>query len=130
MKTTRGFKDLVVWQKAYQLAKQIYEFTGTFPPQETYGLSQQMRRAAVAIPSNIAEGYGRQSSKEYRQFLSIAYGSLCELRTQYALATDLAFNRKQPLLEQTLDEVARMLYRMLHPVSPSTVTSSIPLVVR
>ena len=79
---TKSFKDLIVWQRSYQLVKESYKITANFPKEELYGLSQQMRRCAVSIPSNIAEGYGRQYSKEYKQFLSMAYGSLCEFETQ------------------------------------------------
>ncbi|MBN1621622.1 MAG: four helix bundle protein [Endomicrobiales bacterium] len=89
---TKSFKDLIVWQKSYNLVIEIYKMTGLFPKEEMYGLSQQMRRASIGIPSNIAEGYGRQYSKEYKQFLSMAYGSLCELETQYLLAIDLGFS--------------------------------------
>jgi len=113
---TKSFKDLIVWQKAYQLVKEVYEFTKLFPKDELYSLSQQMRRAAIAIPSNIAEGYGRQSDKEYRQFLSIAYGSLCELETQYLLAIDLGYGGADLSVERLLKEVGGMLYRMMHPI--------------
>ena len=112
---TKSFRDLIVWQKAYQLTREVYAITKRFPQEETYGLAQQMRRAAVAIPSNIAEGYGRQSSKEYRQFLSVAYGSLCELETQYLLSVDLGYTSSIELIETLVKEVGRMLYRMLHP---------------
>jgi four helix bundle protein len=70
---TKTFKDLIVWQRACELAIEIYRITDTFPKNEVYGLCQQIRRAAVSIPSNTAEGYGRQFNKEYTQFLSIAY---------------------------------------------------------
>jgi len=80
---TRSFKDLIVWQKSYKLVLEIYKMTKGFPKTEIYGLSQQMRKASVSIPSNIAEGYGRKHKAEYKQFLSIAYGSLLELETQY-----------------------------------------------
>ena len=113
---TRGFKDLIVWQKSYQLVKEIYNITKSFPKEEVYGLTQQMRRAAVAIPSNIAEGYGRQHDKEYKQFLSIAYGSLCELETQYLLAADLGYAIKNDVVENLMREVGSMLYRMLNPI--------------
>lgn len=114
---TRSFKDLIVWQKSYRLVVEIYEMTKSFPKDEMYGLSQQMRRAAVAIPSNVAEGYGRQHSKEYSQFLSIAYGSLCELETQYLLAIDLNYaNKKVEAIESLVREVGSMLYRMLNPI--------------
>lgn len=115
-KKTRSFKDLVVWQKSYQLTREVYTLTKGFPDEERYGLTQQMRRAAVAIPSNIAEGYGRQSSKEYKQFLAIAFGSLCELETQYLLSIDLGHTKPNEYVELLLSEVSRMLYRMLHPL--------------
>jgi four helix bundle protein len=66
---TSSFRDLIVWQKAYALVKEIYQFSQRFPKEEVYGLAQQIRRSAVSIPSNIAEGYGRSFSKEYRHFL-------------------------------------------------------------
>lgn len=86
MNATHSFKDLIVWQKSMLLARKIYLATENFPKIEHYGLVSQMRRAAVSIPSNIAEGYGRKSSKEYTQFYSIAYGSLLELETQMILS--------------------------------------------
>ncbi len=113
---THSFKDLVVWQKAYQLVLVIYKETKNFPKTEIYGMSQQMRKAAVSIPSNIAEGYGRQHKAEYNQFLSISYGSLCELETQYLLSIDLGYANKNELIENLLKEVGAMLYRMLNPV--------------
>jgi len=112
---TKTFKDLIVWQKAYALTLEVYSFTAIFPKSETYGLSQQIRRAAVSIPSNIAEGYGRQYNKEYKQFLSIAYDSLCELETQYLLANDLKYSNKSEKIEGLLREVGGMLYRMINP---------------
>lgn len=113
---TRSFKDLIVWQKAYKLVIEIYKITKNFPKDEIYGLTQQIRRAAVAIPSNIAEGYGRQYNKEYKQFLSIAYGSLCELETQYLLSVDLDFIKKNEIVENLMKEVGSMLYRMINPI--------------
>ena len=86
---TNSFRDLIVWQKSYRLVLEVYKITEGFPKTETYGLSQQIRKAAVSIPSNIAEGYGRKHKAEYNQFLSIAYGSLLEVETQYSLAVDL-----------------------------------------
>ncbi len=88
---TKSFKDLIVWQKSYKLVLEVYKATGGFPKFEIYGLSQQMRRSAVSIPSNIAEGYGRRHKAEYNHFLSIAYGSLLELETQFLLASDLKY---------------------------------------
>ncbi len=113
---TKSFKDLVVWQKAYKLVLEIYKITKDFPKPETYGLAQQMRRAAVSLPSNIAEGYGRRHRTEYQQFLSIAYGSLLELETQYLLSIDLNYTNKSEIIENLLKEVGSMLYRMLNPI--------------
>ena len=113
---TQSFKDLIVWQKSYKLVLEIYTITKDFPKSETYGLSQQMRKAAVSIPSNIAEGYGRKHKAEYNQFLSIAYGSLLELETQFLLAKDLRYVSESQIVEKLLKEVGSMLYRMLYPI--------------
>ena len=114
---TNSFKDLIVWQKSYRLVLEIYKMTEGFPKTETYGLSQQIRKAAVSIPSNIAEGYGRKHKAEYNQFLSIAYGSLLEVETQYLLAVDLKYVNKCELIGTLLKEVGAMLYRMLNPIA-------------
>jgi four helix bundle protein len=111
----KSFKDLIVWQKSYKLVLEIYKLTEQFPKQEMYGLTQQIRRAAVSIPSNILEGYGRQFNKEYKQFLSIAYGSLCELETQYLLSVDLNYVKKNVAIEDLMREVGAMLYRIINP---------------
>lgn len=110
----KSYKDLIVWQKAIQLVKEIYRLTAKFPPSEQYGLSLQIRKAVVSIPSNIAEGYGRKSPKEYAQHFSIAYGSALELETQVFIANELKFTAKQDFIssEQLLAEVARMLNSM------------------
>lgn len=118
----KGFKDLIVWQKSYQLSLEVYKLTKNFPKDEIYGLSQQMRRAAVSIPSNISEGYGRQHSKEYKQFLSIAYGSLCELETQYLLSTDVSYVNKNEKIENLMKEVGAMLYRIINPTNAYSLT--------
>ncbi len=112
---TGSFKDLIVWQKAYKLVLEIYRITRSFPKDELFGLTQQMRRAAVSIPSNAAEGYGRKHKAEYRQFLSVAYGSLAELETQYMLSTDLKYISRDEVIENLLKECGSMLYRMLNP---------------
>jgi len=113
---TRSFKDLIVWRKSYELVLEIYKITKNFPKDEIYGLTQQMRRAAVSIPSNISEGYGRQYNKEYRQFLAMAYGSLCELETQYLLSVDLNYIKRNETIENFMKESGGMLYRMLNPI--------------
>ena len=113
---TKSFKDLIVWQKAYRLVLEIYRITKDFPRPEIYGLAQQMRKAAISLPSNIAEGYGRRHKTEYKQFLSIAYGSLSELETQYLLSVDLEYTKKSEIIENLLKEVGSMLYRMIYPI--------------
>lgn len=112
---TKNYKDLIVWQKSYRLVLEIYKITKDFPKTETYGLSVQMRRAAVSIPSNIAEGYGRKHKAEYEQFLAIAYGSLMELETQYLLAIDLKYAESCEIIHKLIDEVGAMLFRMRYP---------------
>ena len=87
----RGFKDLEVWQVAMQLVRECYHLTGLFPDSERFGLTNQLRRAAVSVPSNIAEGHGRGSPKNFLNFLWIANGSLAELETQVLLAVELKF---------------------------------------
>lgn len=85
----KNYQELNVWKKGYKLCLEIYLITKDFPEEERYGLTSQIRRAAVSVPSNIAEGYGRQTTKEYTQSLYIAYGSICELETQTLNAKDL-----------------------------------------
>ena len=114
-KKLKSFKELIVWQKAYRLVLEIYRITNNFPKFETYGLAQQLRRAAVSIPSNIAEGYGRKHKTDYHRFLSIAYGSLLEIETQYMLAIDLGYTEQSNTIENLLKEVGKMLYRIMHP---------------
>ena len=89
--TTCSYKDLIVWQKGISLAKLVYDLTRGFPIEEKFGIVAQMRRAAISIPSNIAEGYGRQSLMDYLRFLRTARGSLAELDTQLELAIELRF---------------------------------------
>ena len=112
-----GFKGLIVWQKAFQLCLKVYKFSEAFPKNEIYGLIQQIRRAAISIPSNIAEGYGRSSEKEHRQYLAIAYGSLCELETQYLLSISLKYAENNETINLLIKEVGSMLYRMINPKS-------------
>lgn len=110
----KSYKELIVWQKSIQLVKAIFILTNKFPKSELYGLVSQMRRAAVGIPSNIAEGYGRKSTKEYTQFYSIAYGSALELETQIIIAEELELAKKEDFVkvEGLLNEILRMLNSM------------------
>ncbi len=95
-KSTRinTFRDLIVWRKAIDFVTSIYKLTTSFPANELYGLSLQIRRCAVSIPSNIAEGYGRRSTKDYIRFLNIAMGSIYELQTQLEIGLNLNFISK------------------------------------
>lgn len=114
-KQRNGYKDLIVWQKSIELVVFVYALTGDFPKEETYGLSSQMKRAGVSIPSNIAEGSRRGTAKDFKQFLSIAYGSASELETQLEIAKRLGFGKetKRIQLAASLEEVLRMLNGML-----------------
>jgi four helix bundle protein len=114
-KRTRHYRDLLVWQKAMNLARVVYRETEELPAKEKYGLQSQMRRAAVAIPSNIAEGHDRLNDGHLRQFLAISRGSLFELQTQLELAGDL-HQLETGNVAATLelcDEVARMINGLL-----------------
>ena len=105
----RNFRELKVWEKAHHFALDVYRQTQLFPSEERFGLTVQLRKAAVSIPSNIAEGAARNSQKEFRQFLSISQGSLAELETQLIIADKLGYcSRIEPLLEE-LDEISKMI---------------------
>ncbi len=105
----RSYKDLIVWQKSIQLVKSIYRITEHFPKSELYGLSSQMRRAAISIPSNIAEGYKRKGRAEFIQFLSIAGGSAAELETQLIISKELYPAFTDETSGQLLEEVQKIL---------------------
>ena len=106
-----NFKNLKAWQKARALVKAVYEVTHLFPSTEDYGLTSQMRRSAVSIPSNIAEGCGRNTHAQLCHFLNIAVGSSCELETQVILAHDLKLLKEEPFasLTQQIEEVRRII---------------------
>ena len=106
-----NYRDLVAWQKAIDLVEMVYSATKTWPREELYGLTSQIRRAAVSIPSNIAEGQGRASTKEFANHLSIAYGSLREVETQALIAERLGYlpSEKVKLLLDRTAEVGRLL---------------------
>ena len=114
----RSFRDLVIWQKSHALALNVYRATSRFPRTEQYGLAVQMQQAAVSIPANIAEGFGRASKLEKRRFLNIAQGSLEELRYYLILANDLGYSLP-PSLSIDVDEVGRMLEAYRRRISPA-----------
>lgn len=103
----KSHKELVVWRRAMDLVEEVYRVTEKMPSAEMYGLTSQMRRSAVSVPSNIAEGAARNSSKELLMFLNIAMGSLAELETQLILAERLNFLTEIPL--ETVTEIRKML---------------------
>ncbi len=107
----RHYKELIIWQKGMDLAKTVYQLTGTFPAEEKFGLSSQMRRAAVSVPSNIAEGQARHGRREFLQFLSHASGSLAELETQLLLAENLGYyeHDRAAGIAKNIEELQRML---------------------
>ena len=111
----KNYKELKVWQKAYRLCLEIYRVTRNFPREEIYGLTSQVRRSAVSVPSNIAEGYGRKTKGEYIQALYIAYGSNCELETQIMLSGDLGYIEAQNFerLQREVEDIERMLKALI-----------------
>jgi four helix bundle protein len=115
----RDYRDLKVWQKVVELAVMIYKLTRSFPKSELHGLTSQMRRAGVSVASNIAEGRGRISSGEFRQFLSVARGSVCELHTQIHIAKALDFGNQGELAgaESLSNEVSKMLVSFIQSLS-------------
>jgi len=106
--TARSFRDLVVWQKAHEFVMTVYRLTESFPDREKFGLSHQLRRAAVSIPANIAEGFGKRSQAEKARFLNIAEGSLEECRYYLILTQDLGYGQTEPLMS-TLEEASRLV---------------------
>jgi four helix bundle protein len=105
------FRDLKVWQKSKEMVKPVYVLSAKFPAQERYGLTNQLRRCAVSIPSNIAEGYGRRSDVDFMRFLRIACGSLYELETQLEIAIDLGYASKSDCnsIFAGVNEIEKML---------------------
>lgn len=108
-----SFKKLIVWQRGVELAKEVYKITDKFPKMEIYGLANQMKRAAISIPSNIAEGRKRGTKKDFLQFLRVADGSAAELETQMIIAKDLYPNVDFLLSGSMLEEVQKMLAVMI-----------------
>lgn len=105
------FKELLIWQKSRNFCSEIYSVTSTFPNDEKFGITNQLRRASVSIPSNIAEGSSRNSNKDFSRFLEIAIGSAYEIETQLLIASDLGFIKTQKLvlIINQLDEIIKMI---------------------
>ena len=125
-----NFKNLTVWQKARALAVEVYKHSADFPSEERFGLVAQMRKAAVSIPSNVAEGCGRDTDRALIYFLDVSIGSSCELETQVLLASDLGFLSPIQVcaLQENIEEVRRMLIgfrkSLLAKSSKSNITES------
>jgi four helix bundle protein len=118
----QDYKDLIVWQKSMDLVEIIYRITESFPSHELYGLTKQIRRAAVSVPSNIAEGQGRQGTAEFRHFLSTARGSLLEVETQLHIGLRLKYLDSETAQTAlvALKEVARILNGLMSSLSRSS----------
>ncbi|WP_420959449.1 four helix bundle protein [Brucella sp. IR073] len=113
-----SYRDIMAWQQAMELVTAVYKFTESWPREEIYGLTGQVRRAAVSIPANIAEEYGRDTRKAYQQFLRIAQGSLKELETHLLIAERLGFSNKEAIapiiaLSESVGKLLRLLIRKL-----------------
>ena len=117
----QAFRDLQVWQRSIQLTVVVYRLTQNFPREEIYGLTSQIRRAAVSVPSNIAEGQGRLTIGAFRQFLGIARGSNYELQTQLEIARSLGFGNSELIdeAESLSHEVGKMIYALLESLKES-----------
>ncbi len=117
-----SYKELIVWQKGFDLTIRIYELTLHFPKSEMFGLSSQIQRATVAIPANIAEGYGRGHTKEYCQFLRIAYASAAELETELLIAQNLGYGDASlyPSLFSLIEEISKMIFVLNKKISQSS----------
>jgi four helix bundle protein len=123
--SVQHYRELLVWQKAIVLVKEVYRATSSFPKTEIYALTSQIRRAAVSIPSNIAEGQGRSSTRDFLHFLSVAQGSLMELETQIIIAEQLGYleqSQENGLLDYTA-EVSRMLSGLRNSLNKKLATS-------
>jgi len=116
----KGFQQLIAWQKAYELVLGVYRASQRFPADERFGLTQQMRRAAVSIPANVAEGWGRGSRTDYVRFLDMARGSAYELQTQLWIASDLGYLDKEHDVLTALDEVERLLNGLIRSLRVQT----------
>lgn len=105
MNEIKSYKDLLIWKKGITIVKLVYQLVKTFPVEEMYALSSQLKRASVSIPSNIAEGYGRNTDKSFSYFLDIARGSLFEIETQFIIAKELGFITNLELFQELLNQI-------------------------
>jgi four helix bundle protein len=117
----RNYRELIVWQEAIKIAKNVYELTGKFPKQEMYAPADQIRRAAVSVPSNIAEGQARKSPGDFKRFLHISLGSLAEVDTQLVLAQEFGYVSKEDIdrMDEQIQNLRKKLYALINSL-PST----------
>ena len=115
MASINSYRDLLIWQKSFFLVIEIYKITSSFPKEELYGLTSQIRRTSVSIPSNIAEGFGRNSTGDYKRFLQISLGSLYELQTQVEICSRLNYlsNEHYTDIQQKAFELEKMINSMI-----------------
>ncbi|MEM1327122.1 MAG: four helix bundle protein [Bacteroidota bacterium] len=115
MKKRHNFRELMIWERSMRLVKQVYEVTKGFTKEERFGLTNQIRRAAVSVPSNIAEGCGRGTDPQLIQYLNIDHGSLCELETQLILSKELSFLKEEPLIDLTneINQLQKMVLKLI-----------------
>ncbi|MCB0382985.1 MAG: four helix bundle protein [Psychroserpens sp.] len=115
----KSYRDLIVWQKSVTMATLIYKLVSTFPDEEKYELTSQIKRSSVSVPSNIAEGYGRNYTKDYARFLQIARGSLFEMQTQFQIALNLDFIKEIDLdeIKSLSEEIEKMLNVLIKKLS-------------
>jgi len=122
MAKVSSYRDLIVWQKAMDMTESLYRIVKKLPKEETYALSDQMRRAAISIPSNIAEGFGRNSKKEYLQFLYIANGSVSELETQLMLCVRINYLKESEIqsILTLLSEIGKIIMTITKKLNSDT----------
>ncbi len=114
MGTVKSYEDLIVWQKSVCLLEEIYTLTSAFPKSELFGLTSQLNRSAVSIPSNIAEGFGRRSREEFKRYLKIALGSLYELKTQVLISNRLGFINQQEM--DSVEALSLSIDKIIHTI--------------
>ena len=122
MESVKSYRELIIWQKSMDLVTMIYKFTASYPREEMFGLTSQLRRAAVSIPANISEGQARNTSGEFRQFLGIAYGSLAELETLTILSNNLNYltTKNAEILLKNCSEIGKMINGLLKTLTKLT----------
>ena len=126
MASRHNFRKLEIWKLGISLSKDIYTITATFPKSETYGLTNQLQRAAVSIPSNIAEGFGRSSNKSFAQFLKVARGSLLEIETQIIIAKELEFISEEDFdnINLIIEEEHKMLNSFIRSIESNYINQN------